>query len=174
MSVRQSFVLSVHFREGITRRIKAIPNAFANMISFEQRDGSMASLTKQLQVNVSNESIGTKAFVTNLELTTASGFGLLFLDSSTGIGSERALVFFDLVFVVLVFIVLVVSVVVVLLDDRLDLGFGTLDQDRMTANVLALHLFCSLEKFVSISQADKTEALAFGGSLVANDTSLLD
>lgn len=174
MSVRQSCVLSMRFRKGITRRLKAIPNAFANMISFVQRDGSIASSTKQLQVNVSNDSSRIVGCVTNLELTTASGFGLLFLNSSAGVGSERALVFLDLVFVVLVFVVLVVSVVVVLLDDCLDLGLGTLDQDRMTANVLALHLFCSLEELVGVGQADKAKPFAFGGSLVANDASLLD
>lgn len=133
-----------------------------------------SNLSKQLQGTVSNSFGGAAKFVTNLELTTTSSFaGLLLLNAGAGVCSEWTLVFFGLVFVVLVLVILVVSVVV-FLDDSLDLGLGTLDQDWMTANVLALHLFCGLEELVCVGQADETEAFALRGTLVANDPSLLD
>lgn len=54
------------------------------------------------------------------------------------------------------------------------LGGSSLQQNRMTANVFALHLPSRLEIIVSVTEAHKSIPFGFGGALIPDDACLLD
>lgn len=87
-----------------------------------------------------------------------------------GIGVVAVVV--SIVFVVLV--ILLASVCLVLDIGRLDLGIGLLHDDRVTLDVFAVHLLGSLEEIVGVAETDEAIAFGFCGSLVADDSGLLN
>ena len=81
----------------------------------------------------------------------------------------------SLIFIILPLPLMLILVIPhILRVDSLDLRGASPQQNRMTANVLPLHIPRRLEEFVSVAETDEAIAFTLRRSLVANNSCLLD